>query len=47
MYKNRNLNQFAYPRADVRGRQDGTWLTSAIEHAEALLADVRLDRPKS
>lgn len=41
------LNQFAYPRADVRGRQDGTWLASAIEHAEALLADVRLDRPES
>ena len=39
------LNQFAYPRHDVRGRQDGAWLTSAIEHAEALLADVRLDRP--
>ena len=38
------LNQFAYPRQDVRGRQDGVWLTSAVEHAEALLADVRLDR---
>ncbi len=39
------LNQFAYPRSDVRGRQDGTWLASAVEQAEALLADVRLDRP--
>jgi hypothetical protein len=39
------LNQFAYPRQDLRGRQDGTWLTSAIEQTEALLADVRLDRP--
>jgi hypothetical protein len=39
------LNQFAYPRRDVRGQQDGTWLASAIEHAEALLADVRLDLP--
>jgi hypothetical protein len=38
------LNQFAYPRQDVRGRQDGAWLVAAIEHAEALLADVRLDR---
>jgi hypothetical protein len=38
------LNQFAYPRQDVRGPQDGTWLASAVEHAEALLADVRLDR---
>ena len=39
------LNQFAYPRQDVRGRQDGAWLAAAIEQAEALLADVRLDRP--
>jgi hypothetical protein len=39
------LNQFAYPRRDVRGGQDGAWLASAIEQAEALLADVRLDRP--
>jgi hypothetical protein len=39
------LNQFAYPRRDIRGPQDGAWLTSAIEQAEALLADVRLDRP--
>ena len=39
------LNQFAYPRADVRGPQDGTWLTGVIEQAEALLADVRFDRP--
>jgi hypothetical protein len=40
------LNQFAYPRVDVRGRPDGAWLAAAIEHAEALLADVRLDRPE-
>lgn len=40
------LNQFAYPRQDIRGPQDGTWLTSAIEQAEALLADIRLDRPE-
>jgi hypothetical protein len=39
------LNQFAYPRQDVRGLQDGAWLASAVEQAEALLADVRLDRP--
>jgi hypothetical protein len=38
------LNQFAYPREDIRGLQDGAWLSSAIEQAEALLADVRLDR---
>jgi hypothetical protein len=39
------LNQFAYPRVDSRGPQDGAWLTGAIGQAEALLADVRLDRP--
>jgi hypothetical protein len=41
------LNQFAYPREDARGRQDGAWLASAIEQAEALLADVRLDHPET
>lgn len=41
------LNQFAYPRRDVRGAQDGAWLSAAIEQAEALLADVRLDRPEA
>jgi len=40
------LNQFAYPRTDVRGPQDGAWLAGAIDQAEALLADVRLDRPE-
>jgi hypothetical protein len=41
------LNQFAYPREDVRGPQDGAWLAAAIEQAEAQLADVRLDRPEA
>ena len=40
------LNQFAYPREDLRGQQDGTWLTSAIERTEAMLADLRIDRPE-
>jgi hypothetical protein len=40
------LNQFAYPREEVRGAQDGAWLAAAIEQAEAQLADVRLDRPE-
>jgi hypothetical protein len=40
------LNQFAYPRQDTRGPQDGAWLASAVEQAEALLADVRFDRPE-
>jgi hypothetical protein len=40
------LNQFAYPREELRGSHDGTWLTSAIERTEAMLADLRLDRPE-
>lgn len=40
------LNQYAYPRRDIRGHQDGAWLTGAVEQAEALLSDVRLDRPE-
>ncbi len=40
------LNQFMYPREDLRGRQDGAWLTSAIERTEAMLADLRFDRPE-
>ncbi len=40
------LNQYAYPREDVRGPQDAAWLTAAVEQAEALLADIRLDRPE-
>jgi hypothetical protein len=40
------LNQFAYPRQDIRGPQDAAWLTAAIERADALLAEVRLDRPE-
>ena len=40
------LNQFLYPREDLRGQQDGTWLTSAIERTESMLADLRFDRPE-
>jgi hypothetical protein len=40
------LNQFAYPREEIRGPQDGTWLTSAIERTEAMLGDLRFDRPE-
>lgn len=38
------LNQFAYPREDIRGPQDSAWLAGAVEQAEALLSDVRFDR---
>jgi hypothetical protein len=40
------LNQFAFPRADLRGQQDGEWLGAVVEQAEALLASVRLDKPE-
>ena len=40
------LNQFMYPREDFRGQQDGAWLTSAIERTEAMLAELRFDRPE-
>src|SRR5215510_11077449 len=39
------LNQFAFPREDIRGPQDGAWLADAIERAEAQLASIRFDRP--
>ena len=38
-------NQFLYPREDVRGSQDGVWLTGAIERTEGLLSSVRLNDP--
>lgn len=40
------LNQYLYPREDQRGPQDGSWLVGAVEHVEAMLAEVRLDRPR-
>jgi hypothetical protein len=40
------LNQFAFPRTDLRGQQDGAWLDAVIEQSEALLASVRLDKPE-
>ena len=39
------LNQFMYPRQDIRGAHDGTWLIGAIEQTEAMLSDLRFDRP--
>jgi hypothetical protein len=39
------LNQFAFPREDERGPQDGAWLVSCIERAQAQLASVRFDAP--
>lgn len=39
-------NQFLYPREDIRGPQDGAWLSSAIERTEAALGAVHLDAPE-
>jgi hypothetical protein len=39
------LNQFLYPRQDVRGTQDSAWLAAAIDHAETLLRSVHLADP--
>ncbi|MGH2541053.1 MAG: hypothetical protein ACRDGK_11070 [Actinomycetota bacterium] len=40
------LNQFVYPREDLRGPQDGAWLVGAVEQTEAMLSTIRLDRPE-
>ena len=40
------LNQFVYPRVDLRGPHDGAWLVSAVEQTEAMLSTIRLDRPE-
>ena len=39
------LNQFAFPREDTRGPQDGIWLIEAVERAIAQLASLRFDQP--
>jgi len=39
------LNQFAFPREDQRGPQDGAWLVGAIDQAQAQLASLRFDHP--
>ena len=39
------LNQFAFPREDQRGPQDGEWLAEVIERAQAQLASLRFDDP--
>ena len=40
------LNQFVFPREDLRGEQSGAWLASAIEQTEAMLSSIRLDQPE-
>lgn len=40
------LNQFMYPREDVRGPQDAVWLETEIDRAQLALASLRLDEPE-
>ena len=40
------LNQFMFPREDVRGPQDAVWLDGVIERTELELASLRFDRPE-
>ena len=40
------LNQFVFPREDLRGPQDGAWLVGAVERTEAMLSTIRFDRPE-
>jgi hypothetical protein len=39
------LNQFMFPREDVRGPQDAVWLDSVIDRTELQLASLRFDSP--
>jgi hypothetical protein len=39
------LNQYLYPREDLRGPQEASWLGGAIDATERTLAAVRLDSP--
>jgi hypothetical protein len=45
MGSDETLNQFIYPREDVRGRQEAAWLMGAVERTEAMVAAIRLDQP--
>jgi hypothetical protein len=39
------LNTFMFPAQDERGRQDGGWLTAAVDRAEAALSSLRFGNP--
>lgn len=41
------LNQFMFPRHDVRGPQDAAWLAGAIDQVEASLRALRFDEPET
>jgi hypothetical protein len=40
------LNQFMFPREDVRGPQDEAWLEQALDGARVALASLRFDEPE-
>ena len=40
------LNQFVFPREDLRGQQTGAWLAGAIEQTQTMLSSIRLDQPR-
>jgi hypothetical protein len=40
------LNQFMYPREDVRGPQDAVWLETMVDQAQLALAALRFDEPQ-
>jgi len=42
-----SLNTFMYPAQDDRGPQDGGWLVSAVDRAEAALQSIRFDAPET
>ena len=40
------LNQFMFPREDVRGPQDAAWLDGVIDRTELELASLRFELPE-
>ena len=40
------LNQFMYPRQDLRGPQEAAWLEDSIDQAQLALAALRFDEPE-
>jgi hypothetical protein len=47
MGSDETLNQFIFPRTDVRGPADAAWLAATIEQTETMLETIRLDRPSA
>jgi len=41
------LNQFVFPREDIRGPQDSAWLVGAIDRTEASLRELRFHDPEA